>query len=167
MIHTLFCYLFSTFMFFLYCALVSHCMIINISRKMKKFLLELMTQLTQSIGGALLGNRSSRPEVFLGKGVLKICNKFTGEQSCRSVISVKLQPSRGVLRKRCDSLLRKGGHYTSSIIDNTNNDASECILHFLMRQVLQQQYQITFTLCISQFLALNTFYFSPDLFTYQ
>ena len=23
--------------------------------------------------------RSSRPEVFLGKGVLKICSKFTGE----------------------------------------------------------------------------------------
>ena len=25
------------------------------------------------------------PEVFLRKGVLKICNKFTGEQQCRSV----------------------------------------------------------------------------------
>ena len=25
--------------------------------------------------------RSSRPEVFLGKGVLKICSKFTGEHS--------------------------------------------------------------------------------------
>ena len=27
--------------------------------------------------------RSSRPEVFLGKGVQKICSKFTGEHSCR------------------------------------------------------------------------------------
>ena len=35
--------------------------------------------------------RSSRPEVFLGKGILKICSKFTGEQPCRSVISIKLQ----------------------------------------------------------------------------
>ena len=35
--------------------------------------------------------RSSRPEVFLVKGVLKICNKFTGEQPCQSVISIKLQ----------------------------------------------------------------------------
>ena len=26
--------------------------------------------------------RSSPPEVFLGKGVLKICSKFTVEQSC-------------------------------------------------------------------------------------
>ena len=34
--------------------------------------------------------KSSSPEVFLGKGVLKICSKFTGEHPCRSVISVKL-----------------------------------------------------------------------------
>ena len=33
---------------------------------------------------------SSRPEVFLRKGVLKICSKFTGEHPCRSVISIKL-----------------------------------------------------------------------------
>ena len=37
--------------------------------------------------------RSSRPEVFLWKGVLKICCKFTGEHPCRSMISVKLQSS--------------------------------------------------------------------------
>ena len=36
-------------------------------------------------------NRCSRSEVFLVKGVLKICNKFTGEHPCRSVISIKLQ----------------------------------------------------------------------------
>ena len=35
--------------------------------------------------------RSSRPEVFLRKGVLKICSKFTGEHPYRSVISIKLQ----------------------------------------------------------------------------
>ena len=34
--------------------------------------------------------RSSRPELFLRKGVLKICSKFTGEHPCRSVISIKL-----------------------------------------------------------------------------
>ena len=32
--------------------------------------------------------RSSHSKVFLGKGVPKICNKFTGEHPCRSVISV-------------------------------------------------------------------------------
>ena len=35
-------------------------------------------------------NRSSHSEVFLGNGVLKICSKFTGEHSYRSVISIKL-----------------------------------------------------------------------------
>ena len=35
--------------------------------------------------------RSSHPEVFLEKGVLQICSKFTGEHPYRSVISKKLQ----------------------------------------------------------------------------
>ena len=35
--------------------------------------------------------RSSRPDVFLGKVVLKICSKFTGEHPCRSAILRKLQ----------------------------------------------------------------------------
>ena len=35
--------------------------------------------------------KSSHPEVFLGKGVLKICMKFTGEHPCRSAISIKFQ----------------------------------------------------------------------------
>ena len=35
--------------------------------------------------------RSSRPEVFLGESVLKICSKFTGGHPCRSAISIKLQ----------------------------------------------------------------------------
>ena len=35
--------------------------------------------------------RSSRPEVLLGKGALKICSKFTGEHPCLSAVSIKLQ----------------------------------------------------------------------------
>ena len=35
--------------------------------------------------------RNSHPEVFLGKGVLKICSKFTVEHPYRSAISIKLQ----------------------------------------------------------------------------
>ena len=35
--------------------------------------------------------RNSRPEVFLEKGVLKTCSKFTGEHPCQSAISIKLQ----------------------------------------------------------------------------
>ena len=34
--------------------------------------------------------RSSHPDVFLRKGVLKISSKFTGEHHCRSAISIKL-----------------------------------------------------------------------------
>ena len=34
--------------------------------------------------------RSSHPEAFLVKDFLNICSKFTGEHSCRSVISIKL-----------------------------------------------------------------------------
>ena len=36
-------------------------------------------------------DRSSRPNVFLGKRGLKICSKFIGEHPCRSAISIKLQ----------------------------------------------------------------------------
>ena len=32
-----------------------------------------------------------KPELFLRKGVLKICSKFTGEYSCQSAITIKLQ----------------------------------------------------------------------------
>ena len=39
------------------------------------------------IGGHLCGPyRSSRPEVFLRKDVLKMCSNVTGEHSCRSMI---------------------------------------------------------------------------------
>ena len=40
-----------------------------------------------------LFSRSSHPEVFLVKGVLKICSKFTGEHQYWSVISIKLHCS--------------------------------------------------------------------------
>ena len=39
----------------------------------------------------VLNLRSSPPEVFLGKGVLNICSKFTGKHPCRTAISIKLQ----------------------------------------------------------------------------
>ena len=45
----------------------------------------ILSRLYPSIG------RSSPPEVFLGKGVLRICSRLIGEQPCRSTISIKLQ----------------------------------------------------------------------------
>ena len=54
--------------------------------------------------------RSSHPDVFLRKGVLKICSKVTGEHPCRSVISIKLLCNfiEIALRHRCSpvNLLR-------------------------------------------------------------
>ena len=46
------------------------------------------------------------PEVFLGKIVLKICSKFTGEHPCRSMISIKLQSNfiEITLRHGCSSV---------------------------------------------------------------
>ena len=35
-------------------------------------------------------DRSSRPEVLLGKNILKICSEFTGERLCGSAIAIKL-----------------------------------------------------------------------------
>ena len=53
-----------------------------------KFLTLLIASCNNSVNYIMC--RSSRPEVFLGKGVLKICSKFIGEHPCRSVISIKL-----------------------------------------------------------------------------
>ena len=35
--------------------------------------------------------RSSLSKLFLGKDVLRICSKFTGEHQCRNAIPIKLQ----------------------------------------------------------------------------
>ena len=50
--------------------------------------------------------RSSHPEVFIAKGVLKICGNFTGEDSCRCEISIKLQSNviEMALRHACSPL---------------------------------------------------------------
>ena len=47
--------------------------------------------------------RPSPPDVLFRKGILKICHKFTGEQTCGSVISIKLQSklTKITLRRGC------------------------------------------------------------------
>ena len=49
--------------------------------------------------------RSSRPEVFFGEGVLKICSKFTGEHPCRSVISIRLLCNKFTGEHPCRSVI--------------------------------------------------------------
>ena len=78
--------------------------------------------------------RSSHPEVFLGKGVLKICSKFTGEHPCRSLISIKLQsnfieitlwhrcsPSNLFYIFRTSFLKSTSGYVTASVIRRSAN----------------------------------------------
>ena len=59
-------------------------------------------------------SKSSPPEVFLRRGVLKIWSKFTGEHPCQSVILMKLQSSfiEITLRHECFpvNLLNISGH---------------------------------------------------------
>ena len=50
------------------------------------------SNIPQGRGCIWISFRNSRPELFLEKGVLKICNKFTGEHPCESAISIKLLP---------------------------------------------------------------------------
>ena len=50
-----------------------------------------MTKILGNVTIRIEINRSSHQKVFLGKGVLKICSKFTAEHPCQSVISIKLQ----------------------------------------------------------------------------
>ena len=48
-------------------------------------LVSIIVQLDSALNIACI--RSSRPEeVFLGKCILKMCNKFTGEHMCRNAI---------------------------------------------------------------------------------
>ena len=73
------------------------------------------SKLLQSVAGV----RSSDPEVFLGKGVLEMCSKFTGKHPRRSVISIELQ---GMLQSvtegyykatgitKCDDYCKVKGH---------------------------------------------------------
>ena len=49
--------------------------------------------------------RSSHPEVFLRKRVLKICSKFTAEHPCWNAISIKLQSKLQVLKNTSGRLL--------------------------------------------------------------
>ena len=59
-----------------------------------------------------------------------------------------------------DSFLRNDWQHTSSIIDNINNDASECTSNiFWWDKFFGNSFNIIFTFYINPFLLLKTFYF--------
>ena len=62
---------------------------ITIKRKSMQYLQKVSSNLPNKLLQWFF--RSSPPEALLGKGVLKICSKFSGEHPCQSVISIKLQ----------------------------------------------------------------------------
>ena len=61
----------------------------NLNFESFSFLFFLNTQHTVQVL-LIFSCRSSPSEMFLGKYVLKICSKFTGENPCRCAISIKL-----------------------------------------------------------------------------
>ena len=91
---------------------------------------ELLNHVVLQIFKFLIISRSSHPEVFLEKGVLKICSKFTGEHPCQSVISIKLQNNliEITLRHGCSpvNLLHI---FRTRFLKNTSG---RLILHFLL-----------------------------------
>ena len=52
----------------------------------------------------LVNPESSHPELFLGKGFLKICSKFKGEHPYRSANSIKVFFGTPFLNKTCERL---------------------------------------------------------------
>ena len=80
--------------------------------------------------------RSSHPEVFLRKGVLVICRKFTGEHPCQSAISTKLQYNfiEITLRYGC-SLVNLLHIFRTPILKNTSRGSPSDFQQFLELQL--------------------------------
>ena len=80
--------------------------------------------------------RSSHPELFLEKDVVKTCSKFTCEHSCRSVISIKLQNNfiKIALRRGCSpvNLLHI---FRTAFPRNTSGWLLLCILFFIFLMI--------------------------------
>ena len=53
--------------------------------------LNLLLRVKFEITASYIKYRSSSPKVFLGQGVLKMCNKFTGEHPYQSAILIESQ----------------------------------------------------------------------------
>ena len=88
-----------------------------------------------------LTSRSSHPEVYLGKGILKLCHKFTGEQPCRKVISIKLQSNfiKITLRHGCSpvNLLHI---FRTLFPKNTSGRLLLHVVQHIVRQVLYSRF---------------------------
>ena len=63
--------------------------------------------------------------MFLGKGALKICSKFKGENQCRSAISIKLQTNfiEITLRHGCSPVNLLHGTLVDGCFEVINKDS--------------------------------------------
>ena len=92
--------------------------------------------------------RNSHPEVFLKKGVLKICSKFTGEHPCQSVLSIELRLgcSVNLLHLFKTAIIKNSSeglyllHKTSQMFDKIMNTRLICNLtHWLLKFPISKQ----------------------------
>ena len=81
-------------------------------------------------------SRSSHPRVFLGRGALKICSKFTGEHSCQSAISIKSLCNfiEAALRHGCSRV--KLLHISKSVFFRVSQKCSwkKCKIYFFIKK---------------------------------
>ena len=70
-----------------FCSSISLSWYVHDSKLKVSFIYKVIPHLGYALQGRV---KSSHPEVFLGKGVLKICSKLTGEHACRIAITIKL-----------------------------------------------------------------------------
>ena len=81
--------------------------------------------------------------MFLGKGVLKIFSKFTGEHPCRSAISIKLQSNfiKITLRHWCSPVIRNFSWGELKKIESKIGNQSKKLNFYLKKKewVLQAQ----------------------------
>ena len=97
-----------------------------------------------NVSANIKDTRNSHPRVFLVKGVLKICSKFTGEHQCRSAISINLQ------RNFIETTLRHGCSVNLLHISRTpflKNTPARLLLNLTQRAPETQNLQYTNTRC--------------------
>ena len=82
--------------------------------------------------------RSSHSKVFLGKGILKICSKFTGELPCRSVLCNFIEIA---LRHGC-SLINLLHVFRTPFPKNTSGELLLNLSHFNDRKKKRLQERI-------------------------
>ena len=141
---------------------MNHRLVTKTSKKFKKAF-QRMRKWYQSvlflclIQALFLTNRSSHPEMFLGKGVLEIYSKFTGEHPCQSAISIKLQSNFTEIILRHMFSCKFATYFRTTFFRNTSG-------RLLLNEVLNWNYFDRSYQCHSNVRFTNTNIKKPDVF---